>query len=222
MTMIYKWFLVSGFRERVKMWHYLVTNSNTFWSSANEVRPSVRWAILPLFRPSVHLSVCPSVRPTCECDILRTVSPIDFKFEIWYQITRITDAIDFGPSAKNKMAAIEIFEPFHQSTSNLKFVFIMSRGRTLLILAHLLKTRWPPLKFLKCMWTQYLYNGFTNRLQVWSMKSYHLKDRLYWFWAICYNQDGRHWTLKINACKRDIFKTVSQIDCKLDICFHNI
>ena len=37
-------------------------------------------------------------------------------------------------------------KPFHQSTSNLKFVFIMSRGRTLLILAHLLKTRWPPLK----------------------------------------------------------------------------
>ena len=33
-------------------------------------------------RPSVSLSVCPSVRPTCECDILRTISPIDFKFEI--------------------------------------------------------------------------------------------------------------------------------------------
>ena len=94
-----KWFQWQG----KKMWHYLVTNSNTFLSSENEVRPSVG----PFFRhsilPSVCLSVCPSVRPTCERDILRTVSPIDFKFEIWYQITRITDAIDFGPSAKNKM-----------------------------------------------------------------------------------------------------------------------
>ena len=35
-------------------------------------------------------------------------------------------------------------KPFHKSTSNLKLVFIMSRGRTLLIFGHLLKTRWLP------------------------------------------------------------------------------
>ena len=46
----------------------------------------------------------------CERDILRTVSPIDFTFEIWYQTTRNTDVIDFGPSAKNKMAAIELLK----------------------------------------------------------------------------------------------------------------
>ena len=53
--------------------------------------------------PSFRLSI----RPTCERDILRTASPIDFKFEI-YQTTGNTDAIDFGPSARNKMAAIEL------------------------------------------------------------------------------------------------------------------
>ena len=39
---------------------------------------------MPVVCPSIRLclSVCPSVRPTCESDILRTVSPIDFKFEI--------------------------------------------------------------------------------------------------------------------------------------------
>ena len=58
----------------------------------------------------------------CECDILRTVSPIDFKFEICYQTTGNTDAIDF----------------------------ILSRQRTLLILGHLLKPRWPPYNFI-CM-----------------------------------------------------------------------
>ena len=34
-------------------------------------------------------------------------------------------------------------KPFHKSTSNLKFVYIMSRGRTILIFGHLLKT-WLP------------------------------------------------------------------------------
>ena len=63
---------------------------------------------MPVFRPSV----CPSVRPTCERDILRTVSPIDFKFEIWYQTTGNTDAIDFGPCAKTRMAAIELFNVY--------------------------------------------------------------------------------------------------------------
>ena len=52
----------------------------------------------------------PVVRPTCKRDILRTVSSADFKFEILYQITRNTDGIDFGPSAKKKMAAIELFD----------------------------------------------------------------------------------------------------------------
>ena len=44
----------------------------------------------------------------CECDIFRIVSPIDFKFEICFHIIYRTDAIDFGPSAKTKMAAIVI------------------------------------------------------------------------------------------------------------------
>ena len=45
-------------------------------------------------------------------------------------------------------------EPLPQLTSNLKFVFILSRGQTLYILGHLLKTRLPPSTFLKCMlWT---------------------------------------------------------------------
>ena len=48
---------------------------------------------------------------TFERDILKTFSTIDFeiKLEIWYQTTGNTDAIDFGPSAKNKMATIELF-----------------------------------------------------------------------------------------------------------------
>ena len=46
----------------------------------------------------------------CERDILRIVSPINFKFEILYQTTGNTDAIDFGPSAENKMAAIELLK----------------------------------------------------------------------------------------------------------------
>ena len=43
-----------------------------------------------------------------ERDIFRTVSPIDFKFEILSHITYRTNAIVFRPSAKNKMAAIVI------------------------------------------------------------------------------------------------------------------
>ena len=177
MAVIYEWFLECGFRDRVKMWHYLVTNSNTFLSSENEVRPSVGPFFCHSILPSVCLSVCPSVRPTCERDILRTVSRIDFKFEIWYQITRITDAIDFGPSAKNKMAANELFkymlqiplvnaislESLHRLTSNLISDVILHEGRTLFILGHLLKTRWPPSNFLSIcyrypLWTRYLYN----------------------------------------------------------------
>ena len=47
---------------------------------------------------------------SCERDILRTFSPIDFKFKIWYQTTGNTDTIGFGPSAKNKMAAIKFLK----------------------------------------------------------------------------------------------------------------
>ena len=57
-------------------------------------------------------SVRPSVRPTCERDILRTISPFNFKFEIWYQTTENTDAIDFEPCAKTKMTAIEFFNMY--------------------------------------------------------------------------------------------------------------
>ena len=57
-------------------------------------------------------------------------------------------------------------EPYPLSTSNFKFVFILSRGRTLLILGHLLKTKWLPSNFLKCMlWTP-LVNGI-------SLESFH-------------------------------------------------
>ena len=47
------------------------------------------------------------------------------------------------------------------------------------------------------LWTRYLKNCFTNRLQFRFMMSYHLKDGRYWFWAICLNQDGRHQTFEI-------------------------
>ena len=56
--------------------------------------------------------VRPSVCPTSERGILRTVSPIDFNFEKWYQTYKNTDAIDFGPWAKTKMAAIELFNMY--------------------------------------------------------------------------------------------------------------
>ena len=63
-------------------------------------------------RNAGRLSFCPSVRLICECDILRTVSPIDFSFEICYQTTENTDAIDFGPCGKTKMAAIKLFDMY--------------------------------------------------------------------------------------------------------------
>ena len=46
----------------------------------------------------------------CERDIVRIVSPIDFKFDLLCHTTKRTEAIDFGPSAKNKMAAIELLK----------------------------------------------------------------------------------------------------------------
>ena len=39
-------------------------------------------------------------------------------------------------------------ESFHQSTSNLIYDVIPPKGRTLFILGHLIKSRWPPSKFL--------------------------------------------------------------------------
>ena len=75
------------------------------------------------------------------------------------------DAIDFGPCAKTKMAAIELFnmyaidtpvnaislEPLNQSTSNLVDDVILPKGWTLLILGHVRKLKWPPSNFLICM-----------------------------------------------------------------------
>ena len=63
------------------------------------------------------------------------------------------------------MNAISL-EPHPQLTSNLKFVFILSRGQTLYILGHVLKTRWPPSNFLKCM----LWTSFVNAI---SLESFH-------------------------------------------------
>ena len=40
--------------------------------------------------------------------IFKTVSTIDFKLENCFHIIYRTDAVDFGPSAKTKMAAIVI------------------------------------------------------------------------------------------------------------------
>ena len=66
-----------------------------------------------------------------------------------------TDAIDFGPSAINKMAPIKLFKlyamdnPFELDIFRTVYPmdFKHERGRTLLILGHLLKTRWPPSNF---------------------------------------------------------------------------
>ena len=46
----------------------------------------------------------------CEPDIFKTVSPINFTLEICFHNVQRTDAIDFGPSAENKMAAIKIIK----------------------------------------------------------------------------------------------------------------
>ena len=95
----------------------------------------------------------------CESDIFRTTSPVYFKLEICFHIIYRTDAIDFGPSAINKMAPIKLLKlyamdnPFEHDIFRTIYPmdFKHERGRTLLILGHLLKTRWPPSSFLKCM-----------------------------------------------------------------------
>ena len=67
----------------------------------------------------------------------------------------MTDAIEFRPSAKIKMAAIELFKMYSIDTLFERYIFktvspvnfkfeknrISPKGRTLLILGHLLKTR---------------------------------------------------------------------------------
>ena len=73
----------------------------------------------------------------CEPDIFKTVSPINFTLEICFHNVQRTDAIDFGPSAENKMAAIKIIKMyvnaislqwFHQSTSSLIYEVISPKG----------------------------------------------------------------------------------------------
>ena len=44
----------------------------------------------------------------CERDIFKTVFPIYFNLTICFHIIKRTDAIDFGPYAKNKMVPIEL------------------------------------------------------------------------------------------------------------------
>ena len=46
----------------------------------------------------------------CERDFFRTISPIYFK--LCFHIIQRTDIIDFGPSTKNKMAAIELVKMY--------------------------------------------------------------------------------------------------------------
>ena len=53
----------------------------------------------------------------CERDIFRTAYPIDFKFGLWYQTTENTDAFNFGPCAKTKMATIELFNMYAIDTA---------------------------------------------------------------------------------------------------------
>ena len=118
----------------------------------------------------------------CESDILRTISPVYFKLGICFHIIKWTDAIDFGPSAINKMAPIKLFKlyamdnPFEHDIFRTVYPmdFKHERGRTLLILGHLLK------------------------------------------------QDGRHQTFYNvcyidNPCERDIFRIISPIDFKFDL-----
>ena len=46
----------------------------------------------------------------CECNMLKTVSPMDLKLDNCFHIIYRTDAIDFWPSAKNKMTDIQILK----------------------------------------------------------------------------------------------------------------
>ena len=59
------------------------------------------------------------------------------------------------------MNAISL-EPLNQSTSHLVYDVISPKGRTLLILGHVQKLRWPPLNFLICM----LYTPLVNAISL--------------------------------------------------------
>ena len=59
----------------------------------------------------------------CERDIFWTVLPIDFKFNFWRNSTYKTDAIDFGPCAQTKMAAIELCNMYAIDTTCERDIF---------------------------------------------------------------------------------------------------
>ena len=76
------------------------------------------------------------------------------------------------------------------------------------------------------LWTQYLKNRFTNRLQFWNMTSDHRKYRRYWFWAMCENKDGAIELFNMYAidtpCERDILRTALPINFKFGLWCHTI
>ena len=109
------------------------------------------------------LSIRPSIRPTCERDILRTISPIDFKFNIYgIRPPKIQSPSILGHLLKSKwppssfltwmlwttlVNAISL-ESFHQSTSDMIYDVIPPKGLKLLILGHnMLKLRCLPPTF---------------------------------------------------------------------------
>ena len=59
--------------------------------------------------PVVRHFVRSPVRPTCERNIFRTFSPIDFKY--------IIPPKYYGPSAKHKMTAVELFKMYTMDTT---------------------------------------------------------------------------------------------------------
>ena len=118
-----------------------------------------------LWNGPVHLSVGPSVGPS----VCLPVHP------------------SFLPSVCPSVCST--CEPFNQSASILKYDIRPPKIRTLLILGHLLKPRWPPSNFLNIcyryhLWTRYLQNRFPNQFQISFMMSYQLEDGRYWFWAM--------------------------------------
>ena len=73
-------------------------DSIDFWPSAKNKRAAIELL-------KIH-----AIDTPCERDIFRTVSPIDFRFEISSHITYRINAIDFWTSAKNKMAGIVTYD----------------------------------------------------------------------------------------------------------------
>ena len=112
------------------------------------------------------------------------------------------------------MNAISL-ELLNQSTSNLVYDVIPPKGRTLLILGHLRKLRWPPSNFLICMlWTP-LVNAISLEPlhQLTSILVYDVippnERTLLIFWAICLKQDGGHQTVKIYAIDIPLVNAIS-------------